>query len=182
MTASSTSLLFLALQAFITAPVSGVALSQRQVAGAAEAIAGVLGPAINIPLPVDTPAEDDVPADTENVGDTKVTTTLTWDGQPVEVDMDVEDLKNTFLEAMAEDDEDDYDGDVEIAATRLVRHTGCNALKKRLIYSGWRSSWNIMNVLHDEYENLNLNEASAVEYLGAPAYTKDSLKNIKGEW
>ena len=121
-------------------------------------------------------------------GVTTVTTNITADGQPVTVEINIPESVKFFNEAVDEEKKDkapgeedpDIGGDVEIAATRLIRFDGCDDLEKRIIYRGWYQSFKLMNIILKEVDKINWNEASAVEYLGPPAKTLNVRDRIKG--
>lgn len=108
-----------------------------------------------------------------------VITNFTVDRQPVPVELDIEGSLAPFIAALVAEDED-YDGDLVAAATKLVRHDGCDNWEKDYIYRGWVQSWKLMNKIIEEIEDMNFNEASAVEFLGPPAMNKDSQERLKG--
>lgn len=72
-----------------------------------------------------------------------------------------------------------FAGNVTDLATRLVRWDGCDKDERKMIYAGWQQSWKIMNLLYDEADKMNFNEASAVEYLGPPALNQNQQAAIK---
>ncbi|KAF4151589.1 hypothetical protein CNMCM6069_003628 [Aspergillus lentulus] len=59
-------------------------------------------------------------------------------------------------------------------ATRLIGFDRCDRFQRREIFSGWQQSWKIMNLIKTEADNgINFNESAAIEFLGAPAETRD---------
>jgi hypothetical protein len=68
-------------------------------------------------------------------------------------------------------------------STRLIGWDECTAAKGRpwqTVYSGWQQSWKIMNLIYSlASKGINFNEASAVEYLGAPGSTLSRRQDFK---
>ncbi|KAL0469374.1 hypothetical protein QR685DRAFT_444120, partial [Neurospora intermedia] len=68
-------------------------------------------------------------------------------------------------------------------STRLIGWDECTAAKGRpwqTVYSGWQQSWKIMNLMYSlASKGINFNEASAVEYLGAPGSTLSRRQDFK---
>ncbi|KAI1282375.1 hypothetical protein F5Y07DRAFT_237858 [Xylaria sp. FL0933] len=107
-----------------------------------------------------------------------VTTNITSNGQAVTVSINATEAISDFQAAL-EAEGVTYDGDVEIAATRLINYDGCNTVRRGLIYQGWIQSWKIMNQILKEVDNMNWNEAAAVEYLGPPGLNKGVQADIQ---
>ncbi|KAI2792815.1 Killer toxin subunits alpha/beta [Penicillium oxalicum] len=89
---------------------------------------------------------------------------------------EIEENKQIFTEALNSSNYDTSEFstyNLTDLATRLVGYDGCSRDQKNQIYSGWQQSWKIMNQLYQEANSgFNFNEAAALEFLGAPAYTK----------
>ncbi|AEO66607.1 glycoside hydrolase family 18 protein [Thermothielavioides terrestris NRRL 8126] len=59
-------------------------------------------------------------------------------------------------------------------ATRIYGFDGCDAVQQKIIYSGWQQSWKIIDLVSKEAQNgIDINSGAAIEYLGAPAFSKD---------
>ncbi|KAI1504900.1 hypothetical protein F5X99DRAFT_330494 [Biscogniauxia marginata] len=115
---------------------------------------------------------------------TTVMTNVTSDHQPVSVDIHITQAISYFKNAL-EAEGMTYDGDIGTAATRLVRYDGCDNWDGNEIYKGWLQSWKIMNQILEEADNINWNEASAVEYLGPPALNvgvQTRIKDLYKKW
>jgi hypothetical protein len=69
------------------------------------------------------------------------------------------------------------DGDVTEAATRLFGWQGCSSAQRQAIYSGWQQSWKLMDVVKGD--NLNWNEAAAIDYLADPFFNDEDQAEIK---
>ncbi|KAJ7161200.1 glycoside hydrolase family 18 protein [Mycena filopes] len=100
-----------------------------------------------------------------------------------DADLSTAELESEFTAALALSNYDtaqftDYDiGDL---ATRLIGWDKCTKPQRTAIYSGWQQSWKIMNLLYKEAKaGINFNEASAVEYLGAPALNEGQQSHFK---
>ncbi|XXG99705.1 hypothetical protein Hte_006046 [Hypoxylon texense] len=129
----------------------------------------------NGPFRVPIPVKDDF---------TTVTTSVTSDQQPVSVNIDVK-RATSFLQAALDAEGVTYDGDIGDAATRLVRYDGCDNYDANEIYKGWVQLWKIMNQVLSEADNINWNEASAVEYLGPPGVNggyHDRIRDLYKKW
>lgn len=126
----------------------------------------------NGPFRIPIPVKDDF---------TTVTTSITSDQRPVSVDIDVK-RATSFLQTALDAEGMTYDGDIGDAATRLVRYDGCNNFDANEIYKGWVQSWKIMNQVLSEADNINWNEASAVEYLGPPGVNGGIHDSIRGSY
>ncbi|OTA93939.1 hypothetical protein M434DRAFT_395173 [Hypoxylon sp. CO27-5] len=115
---------------------------------------------------------------------TTVSTNITSDRQPVSVDIDVK-RATLLLQTALDAEATTYDGDIGDAATRLVRYDGCDNHDVNEIYKGWVQSWKIMNQVLSEVDNINWNEASAVDYLGPPGVNggiQDRIRDLYKRW
>ncbi|RYP18792.1 hypothetical protein DL765_003727 [Monosporascus sp. GIB2] len=115
---------------------------------------------------------------------TTVTTSITSDQQPVSVEVNITQA-TSYFESALEAEGEDFDGDIGAAATRLVRYDGCDNWDTNEIYKGWVQSWKIMNQVLREVDNINWNEASAVEYLGPPGLigpVQSRIKDLYKRW
>ncbi|KAI0478216.1 hypothetical protein F4859DRAFT_513800 [Xylaria cf. heliscus] len=113
-----------------------------------------------------------------------VTTNITFNHQPVSVNINVTEAISSFQAALKAEGVA-YEGDIEAAATRLVGYDGCAPWDRDEIYKGWVESWQIMNLILREADNMNWNEASAVEYLGPSslnAGVQTRIKNLYKQW
>ncbi|KAG8670653.1 hypothetical protein FPOAC2_07496 [Fusarium poae] len=62
--------------------------------------------------------------------------------------------------------------DVGETATRLFGWQGCSNSQRKDIYSGWQQSWKMMDAVQGN--NLNWNEAAALDYLAPPFINEDN--------
>ncbi|KAF4339668.1 killer toxin subunits alpha beta [Fusarium beomiforme] len=84
---------------------------------------------------------------------------------------------DNFEAALADSHYNFTDRDVVGAATRLFGWQGCSTAQSQAIYSGWQQSWKIMDAVQGE--NLNWNEAAALDYLAPPFINEEQQAEIK---
>ncbi|KAM0226905.1 hypothetical protein ACHAP5_012286 [Fusarium lateritium] len=96
---------------------------------------------------------------------------------PAESQKDRQESINDFQAALQDSQYNFTDGDVGEAATRLFGWQGCNRVQRRAIYSGWQQSWKIMDAVKGN--NLNWNEAAAIDYLAPPFINEEDQAAIK---
>ncbi|KAF4420538.1 Killer toxin subunits alpha/beta [Fusarium austroafricanum] len=67
--------------------------------------------------------------------------------------------------------------DIVNSATRLFGWEGCSTAQSTAIYSGWQQSWKMMDAVQGD--NLNWNEAAALDYLSPPFINEEEQAAIK---